>query len=141
MKKWHSPELCSVLVVDGSLQQGQGSHGALTRANTRNFMAAIGPDFKSGFRDPSPVSNADIAPTLIHAIGLTPPEAIGKLKGRIIDEALQGGPAEVPSQAQVTRSAPAANGFVTVLEGQAAGDETYFDAAGMPGRVVGLKSK
>ena len=140
LKKWKNPELCSALVVDGGLQQGQGSHGALTRANTRNFMAAIGPDFKTGFKDPSPVSNADIAPTLIHATGLTPPESVGQLKGRIIGEALQGGPASVPSQPLVTRSAPATNGFTTVLEGQAAGDETYFDAAGMPGRVVGLKS-
>ena len=141
MAKWKNAELCSALVVDGNLQQGQGNHGALTRANTHNFMAAIGPDFKAGFKDPSPVSNADIAPTLIHAIGLTPPVAVGKLKGRIIDEALQGGPAQVLSQPMVTRSSPAANGFVTVLEGQSASDETYFDAAGQPGRVIGLKSK
>jgi len=140
LKKWKNPELCSALVVDGALQQGQGNHGALTRANTHNFMAAIGPDFKAGFKDPSPVSNADIAPTLIHATGLTPPIAIGNLKGRVIDEALQGGPASVASQPLVTRSAPAANGFVTVLEGQSADGETYFDAAGMPGRVIGLQS-
>ncbi len=140
MTKWKSAEVCSALVVDGNLQQGQGSHGALTRANTRNFMAAIGPDFKAGFKDASPVSNADIAPTLIHATGLTPPDAIGALKGRVIGEALKDGPASTPSQPQVTRSTPAANGFVTVLEGQSAGGETYLDAAGMPGRVVGLKS-
>ena len=141
MKKWKNAELCSALVVDGNLQQGQGNHGALTRANTHNFMAAIGPDFKAGFKDPSPVSNADIAPTLIRATGLTPPEAIGQLKGRVAGEALQGGPASVSSQPQLTRSTPAANGFVTVLEGQSADGETYFDAAGQPGRVVGLKSK
>ena len=141
LKKWKNPELCSALVVDGGLQQGQGSHGALTRANTRNFMAAIGPDFKAGFKDVSPVSNADIAPTLIKAAGLTPPQAVGQLKGRAIDEALQGGPDAVASQSQVTRSTPAANGFITVLEGQSAGGEGYFDAAGMPGRVVGLKTQ
>ena len=33
-------------------------------------MAAIGPDFKTGFADPAPVSNADIAPTLAHILGL-----------------------------------------------------------------------
>ena len=31
------------------LQQGQGMHGSFSRADTMNFMAAIGPDFKSGF--------------------------------------------------------------------------------------------
>ena len=36
------------------------------------------------------------------------------------------------------RSAPAANGFVTVLNAQAVGDTPYFDAAGAPGRTLGL---
>ncbi len=141
MKKWKNAELCSALVADGNLQQGQGNHGALTRANTHNFMAAIGPDFKAGFKDPSPVSNADIAPTLIHATGLTPPAPVGNLRGRVIGEALSGGPADVPSQPLVTRSQPAANGFTTVLQGQSADGEIYFDAAGMPGRVIGLKTE
>jgi arylsulfatase A-like enzyme len=104
-------------------------------------MAVIGPDFKAGFKDPSPVSNADIAPTLIHATGLTPPPASGNLKGRVIDEALRGGPASTASEPRVARSAPAANGFTTVLESQSAGGETYFDAAGQPGRVVGLETE
>ncbi|MGZ3306750.1 MAG: alkaline phosphatase family protein, partial [Asticcacaulis sp.] len=46
-----SAEMCSVMVSDTALQQGQGNHGGLTRANTRNFMAASGPDFRKGFRD------------------------------------------------------------------------------------------
>ena len=37
------------------------------------------------------------------------------------------------------RSEPAANGFITVLKAQQAGGETYFDAAGMPGRTIGLE--
>ena len=44
--------------------QGQGHHGSFSRADTANFMAAIGPAFKAGFDDTAPVSNADIAPTL-----------------------------------------------------------------------------
>ncbi len=137
--KWKNPELCSDLVADGGLQQGQGQHGALTRANTRNFMAAIGPDFKAGFKDTSPVSNADITPTLAHILGFDMP-SVGTLNGRVITEALLSGPASVPSQSQVVRSKPTATGFVTVLETQSADGETYLDAAGMPGRVVGLKA-
>ena len=38
------------------------------------------------------------------------------------------------------RSEAAANGLVTVLEYQAVGDTPYFDAAGFPGRTVGLKA-
>ncbi|MBW8733826.1 MAG: alkaline phosphatase family protein [Asticcacaulis sp.] len=140
VKKWQNPELCSILTVDGALQQGQGSHGALTRANTRNFMAAMGPDFKAGFADASPVSNADITPTLAHilAFDLTPK---GSLAGRVLHEALPGGPDATPATQAVVRSDPAGNGFTTVLETQSADAETYLDAAGMPGRVVGLKSK
>ena len=137
--KWQNPELCSVLTADGGLQQGQGQHGSFTRANTHNFMAAIGPDFKAGFADTSPISNADITPTLAHILGLDLPSK-GSLTGRVITEALQGGPDKVDSTPGVVRSDAAANGFVTVLENQTAGGETYLDAAGMPGRVVGLKS-
>ncbi len=135
---WIYPELCSALVVDGSLQEGQGSHGGFTRANTRNFMAAVGPDFKAGYRDLTPVSNADITPTLAHILGLDLPSK-GKLHGRAVSEALKAGK-PVTATPHVLRSAAAANGFVTVLESQSVGDETYLDAAGMPGRVVGLKT-
>jgi hypothetical protein len=38
-------------------------------------------------------------------------------------------------------SAPAANGLRTVLNMQAVGSTHYFDAAGMPGRTVGLTAK
>jgi len=139
LKIWKQPELCSVMITDTNLQQGQGNHGGLTRANTRNFMAAIGPDFKTGYADLAPISNADITPTLAHILGFDLPSK-GPLRGRVIDEALAGGPQTTDSTAHVTRSAPAANGFVTVLESQSIGDEHYFDAAGMPGRVVGLKT-
>ena len=139
VKKWKNPEVCSVMINDTNLQQGQGNHGGFTRANTRNFMAAIGPDFKAGFANNAPISNADITPTLAHILGFDLP-SIGKLKGRVIDEALKEGPQTTQSTPHVTRSAPAANGFVTVLESQSVGDEIYLDAAGLPGRVVGLKT-
>ena len=58
------PLFCAVTVTDGTLRQGQGHHGSFSRADTANFMAAIGPAFKAGFVNAAPVSNADIAPTL-----------------------------------------------------------------------------
>ena len=48
---------------------GQGMHGSISRADTRNFMAAIGPDFKGLCRS-RPISNADINPTLALILGL-----------------------------------------------------------------------
>ena len=131
------PELCAAEIADTSVQQGQGTHGALARSDTHNFMAAVGPDFRSGFVDPAPVSNADIAPTLAKVLGLklTPK---GKLTGRVIAEALPGGKVSAHSKATI-RSTRAANGFQTVLDTQTVGNEVYLDAAGMPGRAVGLK--
>jgi len=132
-----NPELCAIEVADTSLQQGQGMHGSFSRADTHNFMAAIGPDFKQDFRDPDPVSNADVAPTVAQILGLhiTP---IGHLTGRPMTEALVGG-AVLPVSSEIVRSTPAANGFVTIVDKQEAGGEPYFDAAGAPGRSVGLK--
>jgi arylsulfatase A-like enzyme len=130
------PELCGLDVADGDLQQGQGIHGTLSRADTRNMMAAAGPDFKAGFVDPAPVGNADWAPTLAHVLGLTL-DGPGDLRGRIMIEALRDGPPPPSAEAKVVRSPPAANGFVTVLKAQALDGETYLDAAGAPGRALG----
>jgi arylsulfatase A-like enzyme len=131
------PEICGAEVADSDLQQGQGIHGTFGRQDTHNFMAAVGPDFKAGFRDPAPVSNADIAPTLARLMGVDLGGG-GAARGRVIDEALAGG-AVPEAQAHVTRSAPAANGFVTILDWQETGGVPYFDAAGAPGRTIGLK--
>ena len=132
------PEMCGVEVADSGQQQGQGIHGSFGRQDTHNFMAAIGPDFKRGFADPAPVSNADWAQTLAHILGLKL-STRGHAVGRVMTEALvKGGPTPVARRI-VLRSQPAANGFITVLNAQEAGGETYFDAAGMPGRTLGLK--
>jgi arylsulfatase A-like enzyme len=131
--------LCAAEVADTPLHTGQGMHGSFSRADTRNFMAAIGPDFRKAFVDKTPVSNADIAPTLARILGisLTGP---GTLTGRPATEALAGGK---PVKAKPGRLiAPAGPGGVaTVLDYQDAGGVRYFDAAGIPGRTVGLKAK
>lgn len=128
--------MCAAEMADTSLDTGQGMHGSFSRADTRNFMAAAGPDFKTRFADPAPVSNADINPTLAHILRLDIP-AKGTLKGRVTSEALKGG-----KKVTVTKgwqaSMPAANGQRTILEYQRVGGTRYFDAAGFPGRTVGL---
>ena len=135
------PLQCTVAISDTPLSTGQGNHGGFSRAETRNFMAAIGPDFKKGFADPAPISNADIAPTLARLMGLdlAPPngKSTGKLTGRVVTEALRGG-APVTFQHQAIRSAPGPGGVVTVLDAQSVGSTRYFDAAGFPGKSVGL---
>jgi hypothetical protein len=130
------PVRCAVTVADTVLQQGQGMHGSFSRADTWNFMALAGPDFRSGFVDPAPAGNADVGRTVAAILRLDARDT-GRLAGRVLTEAMPGGTLpEVKSFTVV--SDPAANGLRTVLDTQSVGDVRYFDAAKFPGRVVGL---
>jgi len=130
------PVRCTVEVADTVLQQGQGMHGSFGRADTWNFMAMQGPDFKAQFVDPAPASNADIGRTIAQLMHLDGSDN-GKLLGRVLSEALPGGALPEVSSRVIT-SEPAANGLVTVLDMQQVGQTRYFDVAGFPGRTVGL---
>jgi hypothetical protein len=130
------PVRCTVEVADTVLQQGQGMHGSFSRADTWNFMAMQGPDFKAQFVDPAPASNADIGRTIAQLMHLDTSDK-GRLLGRVLSEALPGG--HVPEvSSRVITSEPAANGLATVLDMQQVGQARYFDVAGFPGRTVGL---
>jgi arylsulfatase A-like enzyme len=131
--------LCTAEIADTPLHTGQGMHGTFSRADTRNFMAAMGPDFKKAFVDPTPVSNADIAPTLAHILGIHL-EGPGLLAGRAATEALAGGK-PVAFQKKTLASEPGIGGARTILDYQEADGRRYFDAAGIPGRTVGLTAK
>jgi hypothetical protein len=61
----------------------------------------------------------------------------GTLIGRMLTEATPNGETPV-TVAGVRRSRPDANGLVTVLAMQQVGETKYLDAAGYPGRTVGL---
>ena len=132
------PVRCTVEVADTILQEGQGMHGSFSRADTWNFMAMQGPDFRSRFVDPAPASNADVGRTIAHVLGLDISDK-GKLVGRVLSEALPNG-ALPRVRSRVLISEPAPNGLATVLNEQAVGDVRYFDAAGFPGRTVGLST-
>ena len=118
----------SGIIVGGTRQHGQGDHGSLARANTFNNMAAIGPDFKKRFVSQSPVSNADVQPTLAHVMKMKIP-SLGALRGRVITEALAGGPATTRFAAGVARSRPSRDGYSTVLMYQVADRRMYLDEA------------
>jgi arylsulfatase A-like enzyme len=132
------PTNCSVEVADTVLRQGQGMHGSFGRGDTMNFMAAIGPDFKAGYVDALPVSNADVGATAARLLGLTQ-KPNGVLLGRVITEAMPNG--VTPQAFSVTvKSQPSANGLRTVLNSQRVLSQRYFDAAGFAGRTVGIEA-
>jgi arylsulfatase A-like enzyme len=135
----NEPTNCSVEVADTVLRQGQGMHGSFGRGDTMNFMAAIGPDFKAGYADPLPVSNADVGTTAAKLLGLTP-KPHGNLIGRAMTEAMPNG-ATPKSTSDSIKSPASANGLRTVLNFQRVGSQRYFDTAGFPGRTVGLDAE
>jgi hypothetical protein len=134
------PLMGAVTLCDTVLQQGQGMHGSFSRADTFNCMVAFGPDFKQHFIDLAPVSNVDLAKTLARILRLELPLR-GRLEGRILSEALKGGPDDVAFETKSIESPPAVNGQVTKLNYQLVGKTKYFDAAGFPGRLIGLDEK
>jgi arylsulfatase A-like enzyme len=115
-------------ISDTMLQEGQGMHGGFGRDQTFNNMAAIGPDFKSGFVDEAPMGNTDIVPTLAKILGIEMP-SIGSLKGRVLQEALTGGEAGKAGETKTLVSAPTQSGLRTVLEYQEAHEVRYYDRA------------
>jgi hypothetical protein len=130
------PTNCSVEVSDTVLRQGQGMHGSFGRGDTMNFTAAIGPDFKAGYVDPLPVSNADVGMTAAQLLGLHA-AANGGLTGRVMSEALPNGIILKASDGTIV-SKPASNGLQTVVKFQRVLSQRYYDVAGFPGRTVGL---
>jgi hypothetical protein len=135
------PVLCAAEIVDSGLQQGQGMHGSFSRADTWNFMAARGPDFRKGFVDPVPASNADIGMTMAHLLNLKI-DPKGALPGRVLTEALSATPASEPLPAVTTNTVESKPGgkekLRTILKTQTVGTHVYIDAGGFKGRTVGL---
>ena len=123
----NNPHMSGV-ILGGVRQHGQGDHGSLSRANTFNNMAATGPDFKKGFVDRSPVSNADVQPTLAHILKMKIPQ-LGERRGRILFEALAGGPASAKFSSGIERSRASSDGYSTVLMYQTADRRLYLDEA------------
>ena len=133
------PILCAVEIADSTYQQGQGMHGSFSRADTMNFQAATGPDFRSQFVDAEPSSNADIGQTIARLMGLKIARR-GKLVGRVLEEALRNGKAVIHTTESL-KSASSEGGLQTVLIFQKVGGFRYFDVAGFPGRTLSLDVK
>jgi hypothetical protein len=114
-------------------------HGSFGRGDTLNFMAATGPDFKAAYVDPLPVSNADVGMTIVRLMDLHP-AAAGGLIGRVMSEALPNGVIPKAFDGKIV-SKPAANGLQTIVKFQRVQSQRYFDAAGFPGRTVGIDAE
>ena len=65
--------------------KGTGTHGSLSPYEMNNTLVASGPDFKKGLMSEIPSGNIDLAPTVLHLLGIKPKS---KMDGRILHEGL-----------------------------------------------------
>jgi arylsulfatase A-like enzyme len=71
--------------ADWQRKAGEGTHATLSRFDMLNTLIAAGPDFRRGETIDLPSGNVDLAPTILHILGITPPQT---LDGRILSEAM-----------------------------------------------------
>ena len=74
------------IVTDNARGPGEASHATLSEYDVHNTLVAAGPDFREGLTTSLPSCNVDIAPTVLHILGLQPPQ---KLDGRVLVEAME----------------------------------------------------
>jgi arylsulfatase A-like enzyme len=72
-------------------QEGVAGHGTSSPYDIHNTLIAAGPDFRERTTSAVPTSNVDIAPTLLHLLGMPAPPT---MTGRVIQEGLRAGPAD-----------------------------------------------
>jgi arylsulfatase A-like enzyme len=70
-------------------QGGVAGHGASSPYDIHNTLIAAGPDFRERAASDVPTGNVDIAPTLLHLLGVPAPQT---MTGRVIHEGLRNGP-------------------------------------------------
>lgn len=80
------------IITDSKRGAGQGSHASLSKFDVHNTLIASGPDFRRGETSIIPSANIDIAPTVLHILGIEPPQ---KFDGRVLAEAMQSSPSKI----------------------------------------------
>jgi arylsulfatase A-like enzyme len=105
---------------------GTAGHGSTSVWDVHNVLVAAGPDLKQKTIVSTPSANVDFAPTFLRLAGIQLPDAID---GRVLEEALRGGPAPetvkvVPNEHTVkaTDGAYTLTGYFSTVE---SGRKTY----------------
>jgi arylsulfatase A-like enzyme len=71
--------------ADWQREAGKGTHATLGRFDMHNTLVAAGPDFRRGQTDDLPTGNVDLAPTILHILGIKTPQ---EMDGRVLSEAM-----------------------------------------------------
>lgn len=119
--------------IKGTLTMGTtrvtaGMHGSLSSYDIHNTLLGAGPDLRPGLRNEFPSGNVDVAPTILHLLGVKPEQP---LDGRILAEALIGtaSPPLKPetTRKEITRDLGDGKTWKQWLQFTTLGDHVYLD--------------
>ncbi len=114
------------IITDATRDTGQGSHATLGKFDVHNTLIAVGPDFRRAMVNDLPSGNIDLAPTILHLLGLESPQ---KFDGRVLSEAMAGRsppPRAVTETLEATRKFPSGD-WRQHLRLSRVGETIYFD--------------
>jgi arylsulfatase A-like enzyme len=111
----------------GPVNVDTANHGGIGPWTVTNTMLAWGPDFKRGVVVRTPAANVDVAPTILHLLGMQRSSA--NMQGRALVEALVEGPDEeqVPMDTRALRVGKGA--YRAVLQVTEVDGRRYVDKA------------
>ncbi|MGE5304792.1 MAG: alkaline phosphatase family protein [Alphaproteobacteria bacterium] len=110
----------------GPIKSPASNHGSMSPWDVHNTFIAWGVDFKRGASVRIPASNADIAPTLLALKGIGDTK---NLEGRVLREALNGGPDEeqIPETKRTYTTETADGKYEAVISVTEVEHERYID--------------
>ena len=117
-------------------------HGSMSPWNVRNTFIAWGASFKSGVAVRTPVGNVDVAPTILALLGITDES---DFDGRVLREALAGGPDEETIAVDTRTHTVGAGDYRAAIQVSLVDDRRYVDKSwriAAPARVsTGTRSR
>jgi arylsulfatase A-like enzyme len=114
------------IITDTTRGAGKGSHATLSEFDVHNTLIAAGPGFRRAMMNDLPSGNIDLAPTILHLLGLERPD---KFDGRVLSEAMTGDsapPRAVTETLEVARKFPSGE-WRQHLRISRVGETTYID--------------
>ena len=115
--------------VSGGARLYASDHGSLSPWNVRNTLFAWGPGFKSRVTVPAAAGNVDVTPTILALLGLDGEDAAG-LDGRVLAEALAGGPDPQQLAAETrVHAVEAGGGYRAAVQISTVAGRRYVDKA------------
>lgn len=109
----------------GGIAVGAGDHGGISPFEMRNILFAAGPHLRTGAVSDVPCGIADIAPTILHCLGVAAP---APMDGRLLVEALRDG--DAPPAATTDRFVADHGGLRQTATVERVGAATYTRGAG-----------